>query len=180
MQSVFLAPHNDDETLFGSFTILRHRPLVLICLKARIQELRGTGGTAIQREHETSRALWWLGDPKWRQLQASDVDPDWDLVEHELRALPASVERVFAPAVEDNGHIQHNALGALAFEVFGHRVEPYLTYRRGEGRSRGREVPYEPLWPGQKMRAMSCYETQIQEASTAPWFLDHGLREYTP
>lgn len=182
MTDLFLSPHNDDETLFGAFTILRHKPHVIVCLKSCIQLDRGTGITAVARENETARALWWLGDPTWEQWQFSDADPDWVEIERKMRLFDQynEIERVFAPAEEEDGHEQHYAIGFKARIVFGDRVQPYLTYRRGYGRTVGTEVEFERDWPAKKLRALSCYETQIAESSTAYWFLDSGLREYVP
>lgn len=180
MTDLFLSPHNDDETLFGAFTILRYKPHVIVCLKSRLQEVRGTGITAVQRETETARALWWLGDPTWEQWQFLDDDPDWSVIASRILDLSKAYDRVFAPAIEFDGHEQHTLVGSLASEHFGERCIPYLTYRRGHGRSTGTEVEYEPSWPAKKLRAMSCYDTQIAEPSTAYWFMDSGLREYVP
>lgn len=178
---LFLSPHNDDETLFGAFTILRHNPHVIVCLKSVLQEARGTGITAVQRETETARALWWLGDPTWEQWQFSDMDPDWEALKTRLSRGSVGYRRVFAPAYEQDGHEQHNKISQIARHIFGEeKVETYLTYRRGHGRSVGTEVPYEASWPMKKLRALACYETQINEPSTAYWFMDSGLREYVP
>ncbi len=55
----------------------------------------------------------------------------------------------------------------------------YLTYRRGHARTRSEwEIPFEPWWPIAKLRAMSCYSTQITLPATQPWFVDSTLREY--
>lgn len=180
---LFLSPHNDDETLFGAYAILRYKPHVVVCLKSRIQELRGTGIAASQREYETARALWWLGDPTWEQWQFSDVDPDWDGFKAKLAEFDRThpeIERVFAPETERDGHEHHSWVGSIAAVMFEDRYVPYLTYRRGYGRSVGTEVEFEPDWPAKKLRALSCYESQIAEPSTAYWFLDSGLREYVP
>lgn len=186
MTDLFLSPHNDDETLFGAFTILRYKPHVIVCLKSRVQELRGTEITAVQRETETARALWWLGDPTWEQWQYPDTlsgDGAYEELRDPFRKLADAHPdaTVFAPEVEEDGHEQHDAIGRLAYAFWPqNQVRPYLTYRRGHGRSVGTEVEFEPSWPAKKLRALSCYETQIAEPSTAYWFLDSGLREYTP
>lgn len=182
MKSLLLSPHHDDAELFASWTILRYKPDVVICLRSDLQEARGTGITNMQRVNETNRALFWLGDPNVQFLPFSDVSPDWDgLAEWmQRRASEGYYDQVFAPAVEDEGHEQHNKIGALAAYYFPEAYKPYLTYRRGHGRSTGTEVEFEPSWPAQKLRALSCYESQIAEPSTAYWFIDSGLREYVP
>ena len=180
MTDLFLAPHNDDETLFGSFTLIRHRPHVAICLRSKIQELRG-GPTHWRREDETNAALEELGVETWEQLDVLDDRPDWDALRYELHRLKDELapERVWAPAIEDGGHDQHNGVGALALEVFVDAdVIQFLTYVRGAGRTRGLEVPFEPRWASLKMRALACYESQMELGSTLYWFIDDTLREF--
>jgi LmbE family N-acetylglucosaminyl deacetylase len=180
-KSLLLSPHNDDETLFASFTICRWKPLVVVCLKSQIQADRG-GPTASVRERETSAAMQILGVP-WKQIQEPDVDPDWgkvgDAIE-ELTVRMPNLERIFAPAREDGGHEQHSAIAELAYELFGAVVESYLTYRRGHGKSTGAEVPFEPEWAARKLRALACYRSQIEVENTRSWFVDSTLREYVP
>ena len=133
--SVFIAPHNDDETLFGAFTLLRERPHVVVCLRSMVQELRGCGITYRQRERETAAAMRTLGVPSWEQWEIPDSEPDWALLEDRLRSLDAA--RVFAPAVETGGHEHHNAIAAIAERAFGGRLTAYLTYTEAARSSRG-------------------------------------------
>lgn len=169
--------------MFGAFSILRHKPHVIVCLKSVLQEQRG-GPTSAVRETETARALWWLGDPTWEQWQFSDAAPDWPGITSkliEIRETQPQLQVVFAPALEEQGHEHHTEIGALADGVFGEEnVVHYTTYRRGYGRTKeGLPVPFEPHWVGLKLRAMSCYESQFSDAlGTMPWFMDEGLREF--
>ena len=178
---VFLSPHNDDETLFGAFTLLRHKPLVIVCLKSYVQEDRG-GPTSVEREKETNRAMWWLGVEEWRQWEHSDREPDWVAVEASMQKLDVEheIDEVFAPIWEVGGHDHHNEIGFLAQEVFGDRLSCYYTYKRGNGRTKSL-TPVEvdqPLWVILKLKAMACYESQIRLDNTRPWFLDEPIREY--
>jgi LmbE family N-acetylglucosaminyl deacetylase len=179
---LFLAPHNDDETLFGSFTLLAHLPTVVICFKSQVQEDR-YGIFAATREKETERALWNLGVPSMIQSEILDTDPRGpEKLLDELAQLDRvhAPERVWAPAYEEDGHEQHNVVSYAANGIFGNRVQPYLTYRRGSMRTRGTEVYFRPDWVIRKMRALCCYESQIALDNTRPWFMDDTLREYVP
>jgi LmbE family N-acetylglucosaminyl deacetylase len=179
--SLFLAPHNDDETLFGSFTILEHQPHVVVCFRSYKQE-HLYGITAAARELETARAVWHLGTG-WEQLHNPDHRPDLDKLVFDLGVLDHEHEPdvVWAPAVEEGGHEQHNMVGQVARALWGDRVRPYLTYRRGHMRSRGIEVPFQTNWVLRKLRALACYETQIGlTGDCQPWFMDDTLREYRP
>lgn len=193
-RALFLAPHNDDETLFGAFTLLAWHPDVIVCFLSDKQ--RADGIESHVRSIETGWALKLLGGTgTYMQSSVLDTARDDEAVEylrpifedaHEIfgrmagRDGPhAPYDVIFAPAVEDGGHEQHSLVGDLASRVFGERVVHYLTYRRGYGRSSSSvEVPFRPEWPALKLAAMSMYRSQSALPSTAPWFMDHGLREF--
>jgi LmbE family N-acetylglucosaminyl deacetylase len=183
MTALALCPHNDDETLFCSYTLRRHHPFVAICFKSRKQDRMGV--SARLRQAETDAALQELGYESGDWLQGDTFDDDPQPLPG-LRALFARLDGlgftgdVYAPAVEEGGHEQHNLVGALALTHYGHRVRPYLMYRRGFLSTRGREVVPQPGDVVAKLRAMACYESQIGLEPTAPWFLDDTLREYVP
>lgn len=181
--NLFLAPHNDDETLFGSFTILREKPTVITCLKSQVQQDR-YGISAETREKETQEALRWLGEPDWKQLTTLDSDRlrmEGKLLDDlAILDMVHEPECVWAPAYEENGHEQHNLVSRAADSIFGFRVQPYLTYQRGSMRSRGREVSFEPEWVWWKLLALACYRSQILLDNTRAWFMDDTLREYVP
>ena len=56
---ILISPHNDDETLFCSWTILREKPLVVIVTDSARQASKGI--TAEQRRAETKAAMDILG-----------------------------------------------------------------------------------------------------------------------
>lgn len=158
--AIFLSPHNDDAALFGAFTVLRHRPLVVTVLRSRVQERYGI--TAAERELEDAAAMKVLGAGGWQQWTFEDADPNWSKVRAALRGL-GDVDLVFAPAIEDDGHGQHNRIGELADEVFGpDKVTHYLTYTRKNGKSTaGILVEAEPDWMALKLQALACYRSQV-------------------
>lgn len=189
---VLLAPHHDDETLFAAFQILRVKPLVIICTRALVQEQRGytfqRDGetlpiTPLQRELETAAAMDVLG-VEWEQW---DIPDNQGGTMHPLRnkieALAADYYHCIAPAFEPGGHDDHNLVAAYANVAFesdeDNRLTRYLTYTRSHGRSTGgQRVEFEPGWPALKMRALACYESQIQHPSTRDHFMG-DLWEYT-
>src|SRR5262245_21395624 len=61
---LFLAPHNDDETLFGAFTLQRERPVVLILYDSYVQVNRGAAWCDAETRREETRkaARILLGD----------------------------------------------------------------------------------------------------------------------
>jgi LmbE family N-acetylglucosaminyl deacetylase len=100
--AIFISPHNDDETLFGAFTILRTLPLVVVVFDSYAQEQRGNPVTWRQRRAETLAACEILG-VRAIFLGFSDADPSitaGDVRARLLGALGAYNEAVFAPAAE--------------------------------------------------------------------------------
>jgi LmbE family N-acetylglucosaminyl deacetylase len=178
--ALLLSPHSDDGCLFAAYSILAHKPLVVTVLASQLQEDRGTGITHATRAAEDACAYAILGCDH-TQWPYTDSDPDWGGVVNAMRLMDDRLDpsAVFAPAVEDGGHDQHNQIGELAAAVFGDRVIAYLTYTNGRERSRGgSEVPFLPSWPAVKLRALACYLSQIAEPSTGHHFIDSGLREW--
>ena len=185
MSHLFLAPHNDDETLFGSFTLLRYRPHVVVCLRSfRMASPSYPGKMPVDfftREFETEMAMKTFGCT-WEQWTYSDVDPEWDELTAHLRVLDGQTldprwNRVFAPAFEIGGNEQHNVIANIANSVFGDRVTSYLTYT-ASGKSRhGTEVEFEPEWIPLKHHALACYKTQAMHPATRAHFLT-DIREY--
>lgn len=88
---------------------------------------------------------------------------------------------MFAPAVEENGHVEHNTVGVAASLLWPQsKVRYYLTYTRTHGRSTlGDEVFYETEWISRKLRALAEYGSQIAHPARRPWFYDLvDLREW--
>ena len=164
---------DDDETLFASYLCLKYTPRVLICTKSRAQEQWGV--FAEERTAETAAAMEILGCD-WRQLTfldtdgASICDPlrDWLELDREFSGEP---QIVFAPAFEENGHAQHNAIAEAARVIFGDKIVSYLTYT-SNGRSRDGQLnePDDFDWISLKLRALSCYRSQLRVENCRPWF----------
>lgn len=167
---LFLSPHNDDAILFGAFTILRERPLVLTIFDSHKQAANG-GPTLMQRRREDEDAMAILGAPVMF-AGISDVSPDAKTIEDALLPFFNQPEMVYAPAVEKDGHPHHNLVGEVAKRIF-RNVTAYFTYTT-HGKSTGQPVAcLEADWPLKKLQALACYESQIRMANQR----DHWLRE---
>ena len=177
---VLLAPHNDDESLFAAFTLLRHRPHVVVCLRSY-----ANGSRYPTREIETAAAMRVLGCT-WEQWPFPDLDVPWAEVREQIFDLPLRYDRCFAPYPRwaANGHQrgslpgngfgvqQHDPIGEWAREAFDLRYTGYLTYTRWAGKDRqGVPVVYEEGWAERKIAALACYTSQLADPSTAPHFL---------
>lgn len=177
---IFLSPHNDDETLFGAFTIMRHKPQVVVVYDGYLQGLRGAPITAERRRDETRAALAEMNAPVPVFFGFSDAC--WDIDERTfvlmLEATPGYDKSsvIFAPAPEIDGHAQHTLVGNLAAK-YSQNVVYYMTYTRTGGKSTGQRVPTTADMICRKLRALACYRSQIELANTREHFL-RDLNEY--
>jgi LmbE family N-acetylglucosaminyl deacetylase len=165
---LFLAPHNDDECLFGAFTLIRERPLVVIVTDAWNQFNRETGITAEMRWEETKKAMEILGCPVIR-LGIRDDCLDEASVRDKLSRF-VGFETVYAPAVQD-GNLQHDLIGRIAGEVFGDKCKYYATYTKEQLYTTGiQEIIPTPDELILKEKVLLCYQSQINLPDTAPHF----------
>lgn len=177
--SIVFAPHGDDETLFAAYTCMRERAHVIICTQDADPEIRK------KRSLETTSAITILGcsHHEW-PMPASD--PDWDAAKiwmeswNSYQLVASTPDRVYAPAVHPEGHAQHNKVGELALEVFQEKVIPYTLYApRAVRHVGGQEIVPTTDEIARKLRALACYQTQIENPATRPWFFELlDLREW--
>lgn len=183
-KAILFSPHSDDAELFSAYQCLKHKPLVVVCFESHQQHQRH-GITHKQRVQETSAAMDVL-ECQWDQLPISDHTDDFS-VAHNRGLLLGCMEElrdsnrwniVIAPAWEHNGHEGHNLVADCATQVFNTTIR-YMTYSRGNGRSRSsREVAAKPGWATKKLRAMACHQSQIELGDTRPWFGGEWWREW--
>lgn len=186
---VFISPHNDDETLFGAFTLQRERPLVVVVFDGHIQGKRGLPITPWLRRLETLRACQELGvGVTFLGFRDDEEAPGSWYVRDRLVKMaldPISVridevEQFYLPAFETKGHNHHNYLsGVLEGGGFEARITHYLTYTEAGKSTSGKEVPIsDPGWITHKLKALACYKSQLIAATgCAPHFL-RDQREY--
>lgn len=164
---LFISPHNDDEVLFGAYTLLREKPLVLMVTDSYIQFNRGDGITAEQRRKETIEALKILGCPVLFVGLRDDT-----LNEDKLRVLFKNFigfEKVYTPAIHENGNPHHNMIGKVAKEFFD--VTAYTSYSKTNLWINGSvEIKPTQIEIDIKNFALDCYKSQLNLASTAPHF----------
>jgi hypothetical protein len=134
--SIFISPHNDDETLFGAFTILREKPLVVIVFDRHVQEARGLPVDWKQRRDETRKRA---RHPRRSVClpRLSDADPGVTAAvirERYSRRLGRLSETSLRPGVRGGRAraTQHGCRGRRRFRG----VRRYLTYTTRESRSR--------------------------------------------
>lgn len=163
---VLFSPHSDDEALFASFTILRHRPKVVICYQST-----GDYGDPEVRERESRAACAVLGAACVEQWDGGDLVEQMRRLDERERP-----ERVWAPNLQAS-HPDHVLVARAAWEVFGSRLRTFHTYdAAGKVRS-GTPSDYRPEWVYAKLRALVRYESQATHPRASEFFT-WDLAEY--
>jgi LmbE family N-acetylglucosaminyl deacetylase len=174
MRAILFAPHNDDETLFAFYQLLEYQPTLVVCLRSVRQLVQQGGPHHSIREHETARVAEMVG-VEYLQWDMPDLKPRWDVVsEWMFHTIGDDYDVVIAPAYEDLGHEDHNAVATIAVgltDAAGIQLIRYYTYERGSGRTR-KGVPVHGTLEQEelKVRALLCYESQIRHPPTTAWF----------
>lgn len=168
-RTIFLSPHNDDECLFGAYTLMRLKPLVIVCTDSYIQPNRGDiGCDAETRRNETIKAMDLLGCPVVF-LGIKDTELTEQNLRERLKHFHA--DTVYAPAIQ-GGNAQHDIVGKVAQELFGKNVEQYTTYTKTDLYTTSNwEVKPTEREMDLKNQALDQYVSQINLPSTAPHFL---------
>jgi hypothetical protein len=175
--NLFISPHNDDAVLFGAFTLMREKPVVVTVTDSWIQYNRGEKITADQRWQEDVNAMKILGCPIIRLGLRDDIIDEW-FVRHELSKF-VGFEKVYAPAVLEGGNEHHNLIGKVAKDIFGQACNGYITYTKTNLHLTGNiEVKPTPNEFELKEIALRCYISQINLPSTKPHFDTAGGSEW--
>ena len=172
---LFLSPHNDDEVLFGAYTIMREKPLVVIVTDSYIQQERGDKATTEQRIEETKEAMKILG----AEVEFLHI-PDKSFTKKELvRALfPYKAKTVYAPAIEEGGNWIHCAVGRVADGIFPN-VQHYNTYVAGNDKTQGSILIYPTKEEKElKRKALRCYKSQLKIPTCANFFKHHEILKW--
>lgn len=173
--NLLFSPHNDDETLFAAYTIIRYRPRVVVCF-SRVRRKRGSDyGDAVVRERESRLAMKILGARGFEQWDSERLE---DVVDKMRRCREQlAPEQVWAPSRETS-HPEHVAVAAAAELVFYDRLTTYHTYNEaGRVQTGGLRVPREPEWIHRKLRALAEYKTQACHPRACVFF-EHDQREF--
>jgi LmbE family N-acetylglucosaminyl deacetylase len=165
---VLLSPHCDDEALFCSYSLMRLRPLVVICTESWIQYERGDiSCDAETRRKETIAAMKLIGCPVVF-LGIKDTELTEDILRERLKGF--NPETIYVPAIQ-GGNPHHDIVGKVGLELFGKACERYTTYSNTELYTTGGwEIRPTHTEMELKNRMLDCYVSQINLPSTAPHF----------
>lgn len=175
---IFLSPHNDDESLFGCYTILREKPLVVIVTDSYIEQERGDKATTEQRIEESKKACKLMGvEVEFLHIPDKSLNPDnlaQALIQLKDKYNP---DLVYAPAIEIDGNNQHNLIGSMASQLFN--TVHYMTYTLHTTKSIGTEIII-PTEEEKKIKAecLKCYPSQLVIPTTAPFFENKQVLDF--
>lgn len=164
VDKLFIAPHCDDETLFGSFILLREHPQVVIVMPE-----------SEDRKVETIQAMHVLGQMPPLFLDVP-TKSGYVPVRDALKIFTVTGS-VWAPAPEiSGGNIDHNTVSRVATTIWPDAYL-YTTYSQA-GKSRtSKPIEPHPDWIRLKHLALACYVSQIEAPACREHFL-RDIREY--
>lgn len=152
---IFLAPHNDDECLFGLDILIEEKPLVVIITHSTLQ-----GDNGFERALESYRAIKDLG------LSICYLQIDEDKLTEETLAEKLGIfyttDVVYIPKQSDNS--QHNLVRETAKKIFRNTYE-YDNYFNGS-------ISKETKYPDIKREVLKHYKTQIENPMTKHFFYE--------
>lgn len=189
---LLISPHSDDFALFVAFTCMGYKPTILTMYASFLQPSRGFVSCSdnirvvedIRAAHELGCRIEFAGIPD--NLQAPEMEKRTREYLTEFYQ-GASVEDVWLPAWEPQGHEHHNLCQRVCQEFFdnetGAKVHHYFTYTRNRGKSRGmvEVIPGHGSHIAAKLRALACYTSQLDMTPGIgcwPHFMA-DLKEYT-
>ena len=152
---IFLAPHNDDECLFGLDILIEERPLVIIVTHSTLQ-----GDNGFERALESYKAIKDLG----LSICYLQIDEDKLTEEALVDKLGKfyTTDVVYIPKESDNE--QHNLVRETAKKIFRNTYE-YDNYLNGV-------VSKETKYPDIKKQVLKHYKTQIENPLTRHYFYE--------
>jgi len=156
-KTLLIVGHNDDECLFGSFIILRNKPIkVIVCTDGILHKEKFNIDPETRRQ-ESRDACAILGC-EVDFLGLSDKRLVKSTLEKKLREYKPEV--VFAPLLQ-GGHRQHDAVSEVATKIWGDKVVYYSTYTKESLVPEGEVglIGSVNEW-SLKTQAMDCYKSQ--------------------
>jgi hypothetical protein len=150
---LFLAPHCDDEILFGLDLLIDYKPLVIIITHATMQ-----GDNGYERAMESYKAIKDLG-LSICYLQIDENELTEETLIDKLKYF-YTTDIVYAPDLSDNP--QHNLVKSVADKLFTN-VYHYPNYLNGI-------VNKDTKYPEIREKILKHYKTQIENPLTAHYF----------
>lgn len=158
MYNVFLAPHADDEALFGSYIIQRTKALIVVVTDSTLHE-KNFGISKEQRRKESRQGASLLGaDIKF--LGIAEEDLTLELLNEKLRGIEGVIpwNFLFLPTKQE-GNSQHDLISDFGKNL--RNVLYYSTYSKESLVPTG-EMAIIPTEEEKKIKeqALACYTSQ--------------------
>lgn len=154
---LFIACHNDDEALFGAYTLMRQKPLVVVVTDGIIHQQRFGIDPSIRRQ-ESRNACKIAGC----RVQFLGI-PDNDVNKADLRFALSKYKpyKVYAPAI-DGGNATHDLVSDVAWQLWGKKCVFYTTYSKTAFRIKGdTEIIPTREELDKKIEMLKCYKSQL-------------------
>ena len=151
---IFIAPHNDDEILFGLDILIEQKPLVLIVTHSTLQ-----GDNGYERALESYKAIKDLG-LSICYLQIDEDKLTKETLIDKLRHFHTN-DIVYTPALSDNSH--HNLITEVVDELFRNTYH-YPNYINNT-------IYKETKYPELREKLLKHYQTQINREETKQYFI---------
>lgn len=153
---ILFAPHNDDEALFASYTIMRTKPLVVVVYDG-YQHQRKFGVNIMTRRNESINAMKLLGVEV--EFMGLSDDETYDPYELETLFKKYKADKVYCPAIGKNP--QHNLVSNVCTSVFKNTVR-YCTYDDDLLQKGSVEIIPTEEERVMKIKALKCYQSQLK------------------
>ncbi len=159
---LLLAPHSDDECLFAAYTIMRHKPVVVVCTSYD----GGRGPSANDRYAESFHAMSELGATVrfmgMKESLINELDL-FNLIKYNCNDDMRLIDCIYAPDIR-GGHAHHDIVSSVAKrlgEAWDIPIIYYATYTKDSLKPFGdiEIVPTEAEFQLKK-RALACYKSQ--------------------
>lgn len=154
---ILISPHNDDESLFACYTIMREKPLVVIVYNGD-QHSDKFGIPVQERKHESAEAMKLLG-VEVEYLNMSDWGDDMDYYTMCSRLEKYKPDKVYAPAKGKNP--QHNLVSIVCDDTFKNVVH-YCTYDDDLLQKGSIEIKPTKEEMELKNKCLDCYKSQLK------------------
>lgn len=164
MRTLFLAPHNDDEALFGAYIIQAYKPHVVVLTDSFIQYERGEKLSFwATRRAETLAAMDILNpgvDVGFAGIK--DKEFNAELCEAALLPYVGKYDRVFSPLPNEGGNWMHDVTGQVADKLFPGISYHYSTYTKDREYPAGNAALFATAeMQIKKLKAIACYKSQM-------------------
>lgn len=154
--TILFSPHNDDESLFACYTIMREKPLVVVVYDGYQHQRKFNIGVNVRR-NESIMAMKLLG-VKVEFMGLSD-DESYDPYEMETLFKKYEADKIYIPAIGKNP--QHNLVSSVCSSVFKDVVR-YCTYDDNLQQKGSIEVIPTDEEIELKNKCLDCYISQLK------------------